>query len=389
MTEALYQKNMNYAPHEIANLFPMMLPEEFVDLKEDIKARGLLEPVVLHEGKILDGRNRFKACQEVGVAIQFVDYAGDDPLGDVISWNLKRRHLNSGQKATIAVKSLPMFEARAKARQVEATILGNKTRHQEQPVSQKIEQLAVEANEKKATQEAAKAFGTNRQYIADAKNLEQNAPELAESVNAGELKMNQAKQVAALPTEEQLEVIAEIKAGEKPSEVVKKHVHVAQNSGNNEWYKPQEYIDAARAVLGQIDLDPASNPTANEVVKAAVFYSAENSGLDKSWAGNVWMNPPYSSALIGSFISKLVEHYSAGDIKQAIVLVNNATDTGWFAQLTSVASSLCFPKGRVKFWAPDKIAAPLQGQAILYLGENPNEFEINFSSFGLVARVVR
>ncbi len=110
MTEALYQKNMNYAPHEIANLFPMMSPDEFVDLKEDIKARGLLEPVVLHEGKILDGRNRFKACQEVGVAIQFVDYAGDDPLGDVISWNLKRRHLSSSQRAIYAANALPFFE---------------------------------------------------------------------------------------------------------------------------------------------------------------------------------------------------------------------------------------------------------------------------------------
>jgi len=159
--------------------------------------------------------------------------------------------------------------------------------------------------------------------------------------------------------------------------------HVANNSGDNEWYTPEIYINAARETLGTIDLDPASNPTANEIVKAKTFYTAEDSGLEKEWVGNVWMNPPYESRLIGSFIDKLLVHYVKEQIPQAIVLVNNATETQWFQLIAEAARASCFPKGRVKFWHPRKEAVPLQGQSILYLGQNKERFIQNFHQFGV------
>lgn len=160
--------------------------------------------------------------------------------------------------------------------------------------------------------------------------------------------------------------------------------HVANNSGNNEWYTPADYIEAAREVMGSIDIDPASNDIAQETVKAAVYYTAETNGLDKEWRGNVWMNPPYASDLIGKFIDKLVGELS--NIEQAIVLVNNATETEWFGKLISRASAVCFPRSRVKFYMPDgKTGAPLQGQAVIYFGEHKERFAEVFSGKGWCA----
>jgi phage N-6-adenine-methyltransferase len=155
--------------------------------------------------------------------------------------------------------------------------------------------------------------------------------------------------------------------------------HVSFNSGNNEWYTPEEYIKAARQVLGVIDLDPATSQKANEVVKAENIYTIEDNGLEKEWFGNVWLNPPYSSDLIGKFAEKV----KAKEYKQAIVLVNNATETSWFYDIVSVASAVVFPTHRVKFYKPDgTIGAPLQGQAFLYIGENPSNFLTVFGRFG-------
>ena len=156
--------------------------------------------------------------------------------------------------------------------------------------------------------------------------------------------------------------------------------HVSQKSGNNEWYTPAEYIEAARRVMGRIDLDPASSAIANGVVMADKFYSADDDGLSHEWAGRVWMNPPYSSDLIWQFAAKLRKHYQAGDIQEAIVLVNNATETAWFYDMAQAASAIAFTHSRVKYLneALEPKGAPLQGQALIYFGKNVKKFREAF-----------
>lgn len=161
--------------------------------------------------------------------------------------------------------------------------------------------------------------------------------------------------------------------------------HVSHNSGENEWYTPAQYIEAARQVMGGIDLDPASSDLANRTVGADAYYTKEESGLDKPWGGRVWMNPPYAQPLISRFTEKLTASCESGDVSQAIVLVNNATDTAWFQLMARVSSAICFPKSRIKFLDQEgRPGAPLQGQAILYMGSNKSGFVSSFQQFGFV-----
>jgi phage N-6-adenine-methyltransferase len=162
--------------------------------------------------------------------------------------------------------------------------------------------------------------------------------------------------------------------------------HVANNSGEKQWFTPAAYIASAVAVMGGIDLDPASCAVANEVVGAEAFYTLEDDGLAQEWAGRVWLNPPYGRPLIDQFCAKLAEHYAQGEVSQACVLANNATETGWFHALAEVASALCFPRQRVKFWYPDRTTtSPLQGQAVIYLGEEVEPFRRTFVEHGFTA----
>lgn len=90
--------------HKYANIFPVMGEAEFTELKADIDRNGVIESVTLYKGKILDGRNRQRACKDLGIELPHREYTGDDPFGYVISLNLHRRHLNESQRAMIAAR---------------------------------------------------------------------------------------------------------------------------------------------------------------------------------------------------------------------------------------------------------------------------------------------
>ncbi|MGC1387325.1 MAG: ParB N-terminal domain-containing protein, partial [Steroidobacteraceae bacterium] len=86
--------------HPVADLFPRMTDEELADLAADIKANGLIHPIVVDQkGLLIDGRNRAKACEIAGIEPTVRMFEGDDPRAFILSMNLKRRHMSAGQQA--------------------------------------------------------------------------------------------------------------------------------------------------------------------------------------------------------------------------------------------------------------------------------------------------
>ena len=156
------------------------------------------------------------------------------------------------------------------------------------------------------------------------------------------------------------------------------------NTGENEWYTPAEYVAMARRVMGGIDLDPASCPEANATVCAETFYTERENGLEKKWAGRVWLNPPYSRDLMPAFCEKLAEHVDAGDVTAAILVSHNNTDTGWFHRLADSCAAACFPSKRIRFYRGEDVAAPVNGQVFFYFGKDVRAFQAEFGRVGWV-----
>jgi hypothetical protein len=165
------------------------------------------------------------------------------------------------------------------------------------------------------------------------------------------------------------------------AEVPETHQLVTQ-SNTNEHFTPAVYIEAAREVLGGIDLDPASCAEANRIVKAAWYFSVEDNGLIRDWRPRVFVNPPYGRQA-GRFVAKLSEEMAAGRVHAAIVLVNaTATDTDWFQSLWD--GLLCFTNHRINFYGEGERSGSTFGSVFVYFGDKPKLFVERFSEFGAV-----
>jgi phage N-6-adenine-methyltransferase len=223
----------------------------------------------------------------------------------------------------------------------------------------------------------AKKLGVTPDQLERAKRTAGITPEAKQAISDAGLKDTQKLrlEIAQADPEDQEIVVQEIRAGN----------HRTHTSKDFEWYTPLKFIEAARTVMGSIDLDPASCEFANETVDATAFYSEENDGLIQEWKGKVWMNPPYSQPHIMSFMTKLVEEVASGNVTDAITLTNNSTDTGWFHTAAKAANALCFTSGRIRFVSQTKKSnSPTQGQVFLYFGTDVSGFAKVFGEFGLV-----
>jgi DNA N-6-adenine-methyltransferase (Dam) len=96
------------------------------------------------------------------------------------------------------------------------------------------------------------------------------------------------------------------------------------------WNTPAHIIALVRKLMGDIDLDPATNSAAQKLIKAHRFFTRHDNGLAQPWEGRTWLRPPYSQPLLKQFIAKLINEYRAGRVTEAVVLTNNASETEWF-----------------------------------------------------------
>lgn len=200
-------RDVTLEPHPAAGLMPAMTADEYAEMRDDMAENGLLTPIVLHDGKILDGRHRYQACRELGIEPRFEVYDGDNPVAYVVGTNLHRRHLSASQRAAVAVEILPMLEEAARERQAEA---GH--RYGERHPKQELPELIPEALAGDSREQAAALTGANSRYISDAKRIAEQAPDVLEAVKAGSLDLPLAKRVAALPAEARPDVLTQVVA---------------------------------------------------------------------------------------------------------------------------------------------------------------------------------
>jgi ParB-like chromosome segregation protein Spo0J len=152
--------------HPAADLFPLMGQAELAALAEDIAENGLLQPILLDDaGRVLDGRNRLRACLMACVTPRFMTIDGDDPLALVLSLNVSRRNTTASQRAIIAADAWEMARA-------------------------------VKIDRKRIRDRLADQFGISNGYIQQARYLVKHDPDAADAVKRGELLLAPAYEAA-------------------------------------------------------------------------------------------------------------------------------------------------------------------------------------------------
>jgi len=347
---------------ELQKLIPPLRTEEKEQLEKNILENGLRDPLVVWNGTIIDGHNRHEICQKHGIEFKTVEM--EFPTREAVEDWMDANQLGRRNLSPDAFRLLIGRRYNRTKKAVGGQIPGSRVAQNEPPIPT-ADKLAAEHGISPATVKRAGQLAEAAEAL-----------EISSEISSGQIKaqpkaiIEAAKALPENPTQED-------------REEARKNVHVSNNSGQNEWYTPPEIIESARKVMGSIDLDPASCEIANERVMANKFYSIEESGLEKDWEGNVWMNPPYAQPLIQQFADKIASEYDAGNVWQGIVLVNNATETKWFQSMAQTASAICLPLGRVKFLDPKgNPGAPLQGQVILYFGVRWQDFVSEFTQYG-------
>ena len=186
---------MKYEQHELSAAFPSMPETDLQSLAADIKENGLHSPIVLYQGKVLDGWHRKQACERAGVNARAIEYKGKNPVAFVKSHNWHRRHMTESQKAMTQVR---ISEWREPGRANNSATVAS--------LPPTAEQMAKDAD-------------VSKRLIVDAKAVEKNGSDaLKTAVIEGEISVTKAAKVSKLPKPQQAKAMAEPKKKkEKPA----------------------------------------------------------------------------------------------------------------------------------------------------------------------------
>jgi ParB-like nuclease domain len=253
---------VTYDFHPLADIFPMLEDDELKALADDIKAKGLTEPITLFEGKVLDGRNRYRACQLAEVEIrqdQFTQYEGNDALGFVVSKNLHRRHLNESQRAMIAAQIANM------------TVGGDHSANlQKGQISQS---------------KAAELMNVSTRSVAAGKIIED--PDLKEEVTSGKMSVH-----AASKTQIARGTRKKGSAGKTGPSVDDKTRAAATKRKRQEFWTAfrkqlNEALAKTKAAIDRFKTDPEGRPEKSDWYEVAVELSREAKRLHDLHVGTV------------------------------------------------------------------------------------------------------
>jgi len=359
-------------------LMPELSQEEYEALKADIAERGIVIPIELDEaGNILDGHHRIRAWQQLKEAGKDLpDYprvvrAGmteEQKRNHIRALNIIRRHLTNEQlqEQLVAMR----LDGMSYQEIADTTNLGRGTVHAQ--IQSAFQNRKAEAPDETIGKDGKKYPA---KYRKNGKPKLPAAPPVSVYAGSdeGEAKaINKAQKAIKDPNAASQEVQVTIFSSE-----------------SKEYYTPPQYVDAAREVMGDIDLDPASCDIAQEWIGAKAYYTVKDDGLSRVWTGRVWLNPPYGKdggeSNQETWSQYLVREYLAGNVTEAILLVKAAMGYKWFENLWWDWPT-CFARERVSFIRSDgsNDGQSKMGTAFLYLGSNVKKFKQVFRQFGRV-----
>ena len=383
--------------------------EDVSDLVDSIKEVGLINPITVDgDYNLIAGWRRLKACKDLGWdKVSICVLAGIDAIDAEIAEideNLIRYEMTALERGEILVARKQLYEKKYPETRQGATPGAGRgkgkvavTKRQGLPSSKPPTPTFT----KEVADKTGRGERSVREEIEIISKLD---PEVRDLVRSTPLADNKTalKKLGNLgtKTKKQDPKTNKSKTEWKPNKEAQLKKAKALISGSSktsaqpsdyneadEWYTPQWVVDSARTVMGAIDLDPASSAAANKGVKAKEYYTIQDNGLKLEWNGRVFLNPPFSK--YKDFVKGLRTEFDEGRCTEAILLVNNSTETAWCQELIECGYLMCLPKKRMDFWNPDRDSLTgRNGQILFYLGENEEQFIKVFKKEGVFVRKV-